>query len=105
MPEFLVNDESLGTVRNLKREEGYDKYETKIYLGGRKVKHYSGHEPSHISFLYQGEWPSCGKSDVWKIGYEDGHSEVFLPTDIIDYGNKNSLVKGEVLNDEKVIYS
>lgn len=32
--EFLINNKAFGTVQNLVKSPGYDKFEIKTYLGG-----------------------------------------------------------------------
>lgn len=94
--EFLVNNEILGTVRNFREKAGFRKYETRIFLGGRKEQFFSGHEPTRISFDYEGKWPECRREDVWSLRKDSGESETFFPVDLIRYDGQHLHVSGEI---------
>ncbi|MFK7823180.1 MAG: hypothetical protein AB8G05_03430 [Oligoflexales bacterium] len=95
--EFLVNNKTLGWVKNLVKEQGFDRFETKTYLGGITKEFFVGHQADIISFEYEGEWPECQKKDIWQLKDDDGKLIDFLPTDLISSFTPNQLVvKGEL---------
>lgn len=94
--EFIVNGKSLGLVKNFVKKSGFKKFETKYFLGGQKKQFFSGFEPDHISFDYEGVWPECKKGDVWGIKADDGQTEHFFPVDLIKYSDSQLHVLGEI---------
>ena len=99
--KFLVNNKPLGTVKNLVKMPGFDKFETKIYLGGITKEVFVGHQADSISFEYEGDWPGCQKEDVWQLKDDKGNLINFLPTDLISSFTPNQLtVKGELIDQQ-----
>lgn len=95
--EFLVNNKIFGIVKNFSKKPGFDKFETKTYLGGITKEIFVGHQADLISFEYEGEWPECHKEDIWQLKDDDGKIFQFLPTDLISSFTPNQLVvKGEL---------
>ena len=94
--EFTVNGKILGTVKNFREKPGCKKYETRVFLGGKKKRFFAGHEPDHISFDYEGEWPECRKEDIWSLRKDDGKNKEFFPVDLIRYSAERLHVEGEV---------